>query len=182
MIEGQDGDRRRPTMGGTPRHAGPAYLSTSQPPSDEAAETSPELARSNSEVEAVGHPSRVIRLATMAQALLIQVEKLRLDDAARHRLALVFNRTVDALRELLSEDVQQEVDRLELHLPDDPTDAELRVAQAQLVGWLEGLFHGIRTAMLAHEHATRAELSDAYRQGLEAAQQDHERRPPGHYL
>ena len=169
-------------MGGTPRQAAPRYLSTSPRPSDEAAEAAPGRAESDSDVEAVDHPSRVIRLATMAQALLIQVEKLSLDDAARHRLALVFNRTVDALRELLSEDVQREVDRLELHLPADPTDAELRVAQAQLVGWLEGLFHGIRTAMLAHEHATRAELSDAYRQGLEAARQDYERRAPGHYL
>jgi hypothetical protein len=182
MIEGRNGDGRRPTMGGMQRRTSSADPPTPRPTSDEAAETFTSLPSAGSDVEEVGHPSRVIRLATMAQALLTQVEKLSLDDAARHRLALVFNRTVDALRELLSEDVQEEVDRLELRLPSDPTDAELRVAQAQLVGWLEGLFHGIRTAMLAHEHATRAELSDAYRQGIEAARQDHERRPPGHYL
>ncbi len=169
-------------MSGIQRQASPAPTSPHQPNLDGIAEASSGPASSGSDVEEVGHPSRVIRLATMAQALLTQVEKLSLDDAARHRLALVFNRTVDALRELLSEDVQEEVDRLELRLPSDPTDAELRVAQAQLVGWLEGLFHGIRTAMLVHEHATRAELSDAYRQGLESARQDYERRAPGHYL
>jgi hypothetical protein len=134
-----------------------------------------------SEQEVVAHPSRILRLAAMAQALLSQIEQLDLDEAARHRLATVFNRTVASLRELLSDDLRDEVDQLELRLPADPTSAELRVAQAQLVGWLEGLFHGIRTTIIAHNIASQEELAQAYEQGREAA--EHERdRATGHYL
>lgn len=118
----------------------------------------------------------------MAQMLLAQIEHIELDDAARHRLATVFNHTVEALQELLTEDLQAEVDRLELRLPDDPTDAELRVAQAQLVGWLEGLFHGIRTTVIAHQLATQDELARAYHHGLEASRDQAEQRAASSYL
>lgn len=118
----------------------------------------------------------------MAQALLAQIQHTELDEAARHRLASVLNHTVEALRELLTEDLQSEVDRLELLLPDDPTDAELRVAQAQLVGWLEGLFRGIRTTVIAHQLETQEELARAYRHGLEAAREQAEQRAASSYL
>lgn len=132
--------------------------------------------------EAVGHPSRVIRLAVMAQSLLSQIADIDLDGAARHRLAAVLNHSVTAIRELLSEDLQHEIDTLELRLPDDPTDAEVRVAQAQLVGWLEGLMHGIRTTVIAHQIATQEELARAYQQGLEAAHQQTDERGSSPYL
>lgn len=132
--------------------------------------------------EAVAHPSRVVRLSAMAQTLLIQIQQIELDTVARHRLATVFNHTVQALRELLTDDLQDEIDMLELRLPDDPTDAELRVAQAQLVGWLEGLFHGIRTTVIAHQLATQEELARAYQHGLEAARAQVEQRASGSYL
>jgi hypothetical protein len=124
-----------------------------------------------SEEQVVAHPSRVVRLAAMTQGLLLEIQHVELDDAARHRLAAVFNRTVQALKELLSSDLQHELDRLELRLPDDPTDAELRVAQAQLVGWLEGLFHGIRTTVIANQLATQEEMARSQQHGLETAQQ-----------
>jgi len=130
--------------------------------------------------EAVDRPGRVVRLAFMTRSLLEQLERLELDEAARHRLATVFNETVDALRELLSDELQEEVERLSLRLPDDPSTAELRVAHAQLVGWLDGLFHGIKTTLIAHELATQEELSRAFQRGQEAGRTEH--RTAGHYL
>ena len=129
----------------------------------------------------VSSPSHAIRLAAMTQALLAQVRDLELDDAARQRLGSVHNTTVEELRELLSEPLRSEVERLELSLPDEPTDAELRVAQAQLVGWLEGLFHGIRSTMVAHQLASQEELARMQRQGLPGGD-DGRTRPGGQYL
>ena len=132
--------------------------------------------------EEVAHPSRAVRLAYMARSLLAQIEQLDLDEAARHRLASVFNETVAAVREVLSEELQGEVDRLALELPPDPTAAELRVAHAQLVGWLDGLFHGIRTTLIAHELATQEELARAYAQSMQGRRADDEKGTPGQYM
>ena len=133
-------------------------------------------------MQTVSQPSRVLRLAAMTQALVVQTRDVELDAAARHRLAGVFNHTVEALRELVSEDLQGEIDRLDLHLPDDPTDAELRVAQAQLVGWLEGLFHGIRTTVLASHLATQEELERAFEHGVQSAEHRAQAPAVGSYL
>lgn len=135
----------------------------------------------DSSVPSVSSPSHAIRLAAMTQALLAQVRDLDLDDAARQRLSSVHNTTVEELRGLLSEPLRSEVERLELSLPDEPTDAELRVAQAQLVGWLEGLFHGIRSTMVAHQLASQEQLSQIQQRGLPGGEDD-PRRPGGQYL
>lgn len=132
--------------------------------------------------EAVVQPSKVVRLAVMSQMLLSELRHVELDEAARHRLAAVFNTSVEALRELLSEDLQREVESLELRVPDDPTAAELRVAQAQLVGWLEGLFHGIRTTIVAHQLASQEELAQLYRQVVESAREEREKDAARRYL
>jgi hypothetical protein len=134
------------------------------------------------EDEQVVHHTRAVRLAYMARSLLAQIEQVELDEAARHRLAVVFNEAVAALRELLSEELQAELDRLTFELPADPTSPEVRVAQAQLVGWLDGLFHGIRTTLIAHQLATEEELARAYQRGLEAAGAEQEGRTTGSYL
>lgn len=158
---GGDAEQQRPDVGAhepTPGHSTPG---------DQAAAS-------------VSSPSHAIRLAAMTQALLTQVRDLELDDAARQRLSSVHNTTVEELRELLSEPLRSEVERLELSLPNEPTDAELRVAQAQLVGWLEGLFHGIRSTMVAHQLASQEELARMQRQGLPGG--DDRGRPGGQYL
>lgn len=129
----------------------------------------------------VTSPSRAVRLASMAQALLAQVRDLDLDEAARHRIASIHNTTVEELQELLSEPLQEEVERLELTLPAEPSDAELRVAQAQLVGWLEGLFHGIRSTMIAHQLASQEELARMQQQGM-LGRGEEQGRPGGQYL
>jgi hypothetical protein len=172
-------------MSGSPDHApadpdGRTQLLTPVVARPEPATPPPET-DTDADVVAV-HPSRVLRLAAMTQALLEEIHRVELDEAARHRLATVFNQTVEVLRELLSEDLQGEIDRLELRLPDRPTSAELQVAQAQLVGWLEGLFHGIRTTVIASHLATQEELARAYQHGIEAARDDANRAASSTYL
>lgn len=122
------------------------------------------------EVEAVdatliGQPAKVMRIGTMVKQLLEEVRNAPLDEAARTRLAEVHDRSLRELEEGLSEDLVEELRRITLPFSDDanPSDAELRVAQAQLVGWLEGLFHGLQTALVAQQMATQAQLAQMRR-------------------
>ena len=141
----------------------------------------PDAAQQDDAAPSISSPSQAIRLAAMTQALLAQVRDIDLDEAARQRLSSVHNTTVEELSGLLSEPLRSEVERLELSLPQEPTDAELRVAQAQLVGWLEGLFHGIRSTMVAHQLASQDQLSRIQQQGLPGGDDD-ARRTGGQYL
>ncbi|MDQ1057084.1 hypothetical protein QFZ23_000985 [Arthrobacter globiformis] len=104
----------------------------------------------------VDEPAKVMRIGTMIRQLLEEVKSAPLDDAARGRLAEIHERSVKELEDGLAPELVQELERISLPFPDDgtPSDAELRIAQAQLVGWLEGLFHGIQTAIAA-QHAAR---------------------------
>lgn len=113
----------------------------------------------------IGQPAKVMRIGTMVKQLLEEVRNAPLDQAARTRLAEVHDRTLRELEDGLSEELVEELHRITLPFSDDaePSDAELRVAQAQLVGWLEGLFHGLQTALVAQEMATRAQLSQMRR-------------------
>jgi hypothetical protein len=104
----------------------------------------------------VDEPAKVMRIGTMVRQLLEEVKSAPLDDAARGRLAEIHERSIKELEDGLAPELVEELDRISLPFPDDatPSDAELRIAQAQLVGWLEGLFHGIQTAIAA-QHAAR---------------------------
>ncbi|UZX01924.1 bacterial proteasome activator family protein [Arthrobacter sp. CDRTa11] len=104
----------------------------------------------------VDEPAKVMRIGTMIRQLLEEVKAAPLDDAARGRLAEIHERSIKELEDGLAPELVEELDRISLPFPDDatPSDAELRIAQAQLVGWLEGLFHGIQTAIAA-QHAAR---------------------------
>src|SRR5438445_2769663 len=99
----------------------------------------------NEDREAVEQPAKVMRIGSMIKQLLDEVRAAPLDDASRDRLAKIFETSVSELSESLSPDLQDELKRLAppFHGDGTPTDAELRIAEAQLVGWLEGLFHGI---------------------------------------
>nr|WP_305071551.1 bacterial proteasome activator family protein [Pseudactinotalea sp. HY158] len=110
---------------------------------------------------AVEEPAKVMRIGMMLKQLLEEVKAAPLDEAARDRLAEVHARSVAELRTGLSEDLAAELDRITLPFSDDaaPSDAELRVAQAQLVGWLEGLFHGIQTALVAQQMMAQNQLA-----------------------
>jgi len=109
---------------------------------------------------AVTQPAKVMRIGSMVKQLLEEVRQAPLDEASRERLAEIYERSVTELAEALSPDLQEELRSLALPFDDDaiPTDGELRIAQAQLVGWLEGLFHGIQATLFAQQIAARQQL------------------------
>jgi hypothetical protein len=114
----------------------------------------------------VQQPAKVMRIGTMIKQLLEEVKAAPLDDASRNRLREIHKTSIAELEEGLAPELRDELERLALPFGDDavPSDAELRIAQAQLVGWLEGLFHGIQTALFAQQMAARAQL-EQMRQG-----------------
>ncbi|UFU03347.1 bacterial proteasome activator family protein [Ruania suaedae] len=109
----------------------------------------------------VEEPAKVMRIGTMVKQLLEEVRSAPLDDAARERMAQIHERSLHELEDGLSEDLIAELRRITLPFTDDraPSDGELRIAQAQLVGWLEGLFHGIQTALVAQQMASQNQLA-----------------------
>lgn len=108
----------------------------------------------------VEQPAKVMRIGTMIKQLLEEVRAAPLDDASRSRLREIHATSIRELEEGLAPELREELERLALPFNEDtiPSDAELRIAQAQLVGWLEGLFHGIQTALFAQQMAARAQL------------------------
>jgi Protein of unknown function (DUF2587) len=114
----------------------------------------------------VHQPAKVMRIGTMIKQLLEEVKAAPLDDASRNRLREIHKTSIGELEDGLAPELRDELERLALPFSDDaiPSDAELRIAQAQLVGWLEGLFHGIQTALFAQQMAARAQL-EQMRQG-----------------
>ncbi len=110
--------------------------------------------------DSVTEPAKVMRIGSMVKQLLDEVRHAPLDDASRERLAEVYERSIVELSTALSPDLQDELRMLALPFRDDitPSDGELRVAQAQLVGWLEGLFHGIQATLFAQQVAARQQL------------------------
>lgn len=114
----------------------------------------------------VEQPAKVMRIGTMIKQLLEEVRAAPLDDASRERLRDVHRTSIRELEDGLAPELRDELERLTLPFTEDavPSDAELRIAQAQLVGWLEGLFHGIQTALFAQQMAARQQL-EQMRQG-----------------
>jgi hypothetical protein len=108
----------------------------------------------------VEQPAKVMRIGTMIKQLLEEVRAAPLDEAGRQRLKEIHESSIRELEDGLSGELREELDRLTLPFDEDrvPSEAELRIAQAQLVGWLEGLFHGIQTALFAQQMAARAQL------------------------
>jgi hypothetical protein len=118
--------------------------------------------------EMVEQPAKVMRIGTMIKQLLDEVRQAPLDEAGRARLRDIYDRSIKELEDGLAPELVEELDRLSLPFGDNsiPSEAELRIAQAQLVGWLEGLFHGIQTALFAQQMAARAQLEQMRRQAL----------------
>src|SRR4029079_17764606 len=108
----------------------------------------------------VEQPAKVMRIGTMIKQLLEEVRAAPLDDASRTRLREIHRTSIRELEGGLAPELREELERLTLPFTEDgvPSDAELRIAQAQLVGWLEGLFHGIQTALFAQQMAARQQL------------------------
>jgi hypothetical protein len=111
------------------------------------------------DTESVSSPAKVMRIGTMVKQLLDEVRAAPLDDRSRERLTDIYEKSVHELAEALSPDLQEELRGFALPFVNGtPSDAELRVAQAQLVGWLEGLFHGIQATLFAQQMAAQQQL------------------------
>jgi len=110
--------------------------------------------------ETVTEPAKVMRIGSMVKQLLDEVKAAPLDDRSRERLAAIYQNSIDELSSALSPDLQDELKSMALPFDGEgaPSDAELRIAQAQLVGWLEGLFHGIQATLMAQQFAARQQL------------------------
>ncbi|MFB9776852.1 proteasome activator [Brevibacterium otitidis] len=107
----------------------------------------------------ISEPGKIVRVGTMAQQLLEEVRKTDLDEAGRERLAEIHRRTIEELSAGMSAELIEELKRLDLPFSESetPSIGELRIAQAQLVGWLEGLFHGIQTALMSQQAIAQAQ-------------------------
>jgi hypothetical protein len=116
--------------------------------------------------EAVESPGKVLRIGSMIKQLLDEVRQADLDEASRSRLKEIYETSVTELASALSPDLREELARLAhpFDSPEAPSGAELRVAKAQLVGWLEGLFHGIQATLFAQQMAARQQLEQMQRQ------------------
>jgi hypothetical protein len=134
--------------------------------------------------ESIESPAKVMRIGSMVKQLLDEVRAAPLDERSRERMAEIYGTSVEALASALSPDLQAELRDLAPPFKDGeiPTEAELRVAQAQLVGWLEGLFHGIQATLFAQQLAARQQLEQMRGQLPPGARPDAQRDRPGTYL
>ena len=139
--------------------------------------------QSETTLETVTAPAKVMRIGSMIKQLLDEVHSMTLDIPSRERLAEIYERSIVELAEALSPDLQEELRMLALPFDDGevPSDAELRVAKAQLVGWLEGLFHGIQATMFAQQLSMRQQVEQRQIQSGQAPNAQPGERP-GTYL
>ena len=131
----------------------------------------------------ITEPSKLIRIASMTRAMLEEVRQAPLDEAGRLRLLAIYEASLEQLRDTLSEDLQEELASIFKPLQQETaSESELRIVQAQLVGWLEGLFHGIQASLFSQQLSAAHQLEEMRRRrALEAAQNDESKRP-GLYL
>jgi hypothetical protein len=127
--------------------------------------------------ETITEPAKLLRIASMVRELLEETRHASMDEAGRKRLVEIYHRSVEELGGSVSPDLKQELEELVPPLDGVPSESEMRVAQAQLVGWLEGLFHGIQAAMFAQQMAARQQFEEIRRRGLMA--QNPQQEPPG---
>jgi hypothetical protein len=137
----------------------------------------------------IEQPGKLLRIASMLRELIEEVQRSSLDEPARDRLREIYERSVSELGESLSEDLRQELAELAPPLERGASESEVRVAQAQLLGWLEGLFHGIQAALWTQQMQARAALEEMRRRSLPSGSSGPpgERppegpHPPGQYL
>lgn len=137
-------------------------LITSADGTEEAAVDQPDGVAESTDAprESVTEPGKVMRIGSMVKQLLEEVRAAPLDEASRERLAEIYERSITELSMALSPDLQEELHSLALPFDHDvvPSESELRIAKAQLVGWLEGLFHGIQATLMAQQFAARQQL------------------------
>jgi len=185
-------DERAKARDETPRVmiVGPDGMAVERPPNSRSSDES-EDEEERSVTDLVEQPAKVMRIGSMIKQLLDEVKAAPLDEASRQRLREIHKSSITELEKGLAPELVEELERLLLPFDESsvPSEAELRVAQAQLVGWLEGLFHGIQTALFAQQMAARAQL-EQMRRSLppgtpvppQMQQQSDADRPGGMYL
>ncbi len=132
--------------------------------------------------ESIEQPAKLLRIGSMVKQLLEEVRQAPLDEASRGRLREIYEQSIRELADGLSPDLAAELDRVSIPFDSDtPSDAELRIAHAQLVGWLEGLFHGIQATLVAQQVAARAQLDEMRQRSLTGGGSPTDGRP-GTYL
>ena len=134
--------------------------------------------------EQVTRPTKLIRIASMVRTMLDEVRRAPLDEAGRKALREIHERSLAELEGILSPDLRDELDTVVLPFSaETPTESELRIAQAQLVGWLEGLFHGIQATLFTQQAIAQQQLEEMRTQrSLEGPAGITDERPPGAYL
>jgi hypothetical protein len=134
--------------------------------------STPTPGASGEDGEMVTSPTKLIRIATMVRTMLDEVRRAPLDDAGRRRLREIHEKSLQELQSVLSPDLHKELSEVVLPLSSEaPSESELRLAQAQLVGWLEGLFHGIQATLFTQQAAAQSQLDEMRRRrALEASQ------------
>lgn len=138
--------------------------------------------------ELIQHPAKLLRITTMVRGLLEEVRQSPLDDSGRKRMREIYESSLSELKDALSENLQRELEALAVPLERTPSESEIRVAQAQLVGWLEGLLHGIQAALWAQHMQAQAQLEEMRRHALPGGKPDpsegeqSEAPPGGQYL
>lgn len=131
----------------------------------------------------VSEPTKLIRMASMTRAMLDEARQAPLDDGGRRRMAQVHSKSVDELRPILSEELQDEFNEIMIPLSnEEATESELRVAQAQLIGWLEGLFHGIQASLWSQQMAAQSQLAEMQKRALTAPKDGESEGRSGLYL
>ena len=154
----------------------PAYRAEVVEPEDEAEAT---------EDQAISEPTKLIRIASMTKAMLEEVRQADLDEAGRRRLVEIHEQSLSELREVLSPELADEFDEIFKPLTDDDvaSDSVIRIAQAQLIGWLEGLFHGIQATLFSQQMAAQAQLQEMQRRSIGPSKEQQEKsRSTGLYL
>jgi Rad3-related DNA helicase len=150
----------------------------------------PGQARARESGEFVAQPAKLLRIAAMIRELLDEVRQSAPDEAGRKRLRAIYAKALTTLKEGLSEELQKELETLTIPLEGTPTESEIRLAQAQLVGWLEGLFHGIQATLFTQQALAQQQLEQMRRQpaigrgpaGPVAADDAGPGKPPSGYL
>lgn len=127
--------------------------------------------------ETITEPAKLLRIASMVRELLEETRHASMDEPGRKRLVEIYHRSIEELGDSVSADLKHELEGLVPPLDGVPSESEMRVAQAQLVGWLEGLFHGIQAAMFAQQMAARQQFEEIRRRGLMA--QNPQQQPDG---
>jgi len=137
----------------------------------------------DSDVAEVTQPTKLIRIASMTRAMLDEARQAPLDEGGRKRMAEVHSRSVQELRDVLSPDLQEEFGEIMIPLnSEDASEAELRVAQAQLIGWLEGLFHGIQASLWSQQMSAQTQLAEMQKRALGAPRSSDTEDSSGLYL